>query len=648
MFSNLDLFLRSSFNTSQIKILKNFIIRLFVSIFILLFLQASLLGNPLVQRPLAPPDTSSPQATLKSFVDNFNRGYHLIFNAYHQYGKESGLFPSSSVSQQIEQGSILFKRVLNCMNLSQVPPRLKRREGFLTVIMLKEILDRIEVPPYEQIPDVEAVASDKEMSRWTIPNTEITIVKVEEGNRAGEFLFSPETVARTKEFYNKIQNLPYKPGATEGVYQFSLSLAGRLDWLLPFKLIQALPSWFNNIYWEQTLWQWIGLIITLFVAVFIIYMNFRWNWQRIIYLNPPYRTWLILLPLLISIFAVVGVNLFIDYWLNINGYLFVILLTILEIILWILVAIIIFLFGNAVAETIISSPIINSEGIDASAIRVISPLLGLAIGTTVLILGLERVGISLIPFLAGLGIGGLALALAARTTVENIIGGLILFIDRPVSLGDFCRFGEQLGTVENIGLRSTRIRGLDRTVTSIPNADFSQMNLVNYSQRDIILLKKTVGLRYETTSEQLRFLLAKIRELLLSHPKLLEQPARVRFIDYGNYSLNVEIYVYVDTKDWNEFLGIQEDVLLRVKDIIKLAGTDFAVPSQRNYISRDSGINSEKSCAAAAQVQAWRMDGILPFPEFSSEQSEKFRNSLDFPPKGSPNSFTKKEDNSSR
>ena len=510
MFSKLCSLKKNFHFVSQIEIHKKAFIKSILSIFILLFLQTSLLGNPLIQRPLAPPDTSSPQATLKSFVDNFNRGYYLIFNAYNQYGKESGLFPSSSISQEIEQGSILFNRVLNCVNLSQIPPRLKRREGFLAVIMLKEILDRIEVPPYEEIPGVEAIASDKELSRWTIPNTEITIVKVEEGSRAGEFLFSPETVARTEEFYNKIQNLPYKPGATEGVYQFSLSLAGRLDWLLPFKLIQSLPSWSNNIYWEQTLWQWIGLIITLFAAVLIIYLNFRWNWQRIVYLNPPHRTWLMLLPPLISILTILAVNLFIDYWLNINGYLFVVLLTILEIILWILVAVIIFLFGNAVAETIVSSPIISSEGIDASAIRVISPLLGLGIGTAVLIIGLERVGISLIPFLAGLGIGGLALALAARTTVENIIGGLILFIDRPVSLGDFCRFGEQFGTVENIGLRSTRIRGTDRTVTSIPNADFSQMNLVNYSQRDKIVFKKIIGLRYETTSEQLKFILAKL------------------------------------------------------------------------------------------------------------------------------------------
>ncbi len=94
---------------------------------------------------------------------------------------------------------------------------------------------------------------------------------------------------------------------------------------------------------------------------------------------------------------------------------------------------------------------------------------------------------------------------------------------------------------------------------------------------------------------------------------------------------------YIDTSDWNEFLGIQEDVLLRVKDIVEAAGTGFAVPSQTTYISRDSGLDRERSRAAEVQVQAWRSKGVLPFPEFPTEQREQLRDTLDFPPKGSPN-----------
>ena len=124
--------------------------------------------------------------------------------------------------------------------------------------------------------------------------------------------------------------------------------------------------------------------------------------------------------------------------------------------------------------------------------------------------------------------------------------------------------------------------------------------------------------------------------MILAHPKLLEERARVRFVKYGDYSKDVEIFVYVDTNEVPEFLGIQEDVLLRVQDLIEAAGTDFAFPSQTAYISKDSGIDRERSCAAEAEVQDWRSKGTLPFPEFSSEQREQFRDTLDFPPEGSP------------
>ena len=244
------------------------------------------------------------------------------------------------------------------------------------------------------------------------------------------------------------------------------------------------------------------------------------------------------------------------------------------------------------------------------------------VDVTVLIVGIERVGISLIPIIAGLGIGGVALALAGQRTAENAIAGLFLFIDRPILVGDFCRFGEKMGTVEEIGLFSTRIRGLDRTVTAVPNADFSRKELVNFAQRDRMLLNKTIGLRYETTAEQLRFVLVKLEEMLLAHPKLLDDTVRVRFVNYGDYSYDLEIFVYADTSNINEFLAIQQDVLLRVMDIVQGAGTDFAFPSQTAYLSRDSGVDPERSRIAEAEVKAWRAKGVLPFPEFPREQRE--------------------------
>ena len=624
-------------SNSKLKRLRQYAVQIVLWALALLLLQTSLTAAPLVKYPLAPPDTSSPRATLSSFVENVNRSYQAHMASSRQALQEPGVFPSTSVRQQFQQGEIFFRRAERTLNLSKIPARLKQGVAIEGTLMLKEILDRIEVPPYSEVPGAEAVAAEEELSRWTIPKTEIHIVRVEEGPRAGEFLFSPETVARLSEFYQKVKTLPYKPGATEGMYQFYTTTPGPV---VPFKIqlwFLNLPSWLNAVYLGETLWQWIISVISLLIAFWIPYRTFRWNGPRVAALEPPQRTWQRLLPPIIAIASLAAVLYFIDEWVNLTGDVLLIVLTILGIIIWTMVALTIFLFSNGIGENMIASPRVNPQSIDANLIRTVSRLLGLTVGTIVLIAGIERVGVSLIPIVAGLGIGGLALALAGKTTVENAIGGMILFIDRPVRVGDFCRFGEKIGTVEEIGLLSTRIRGIDRTVIAVPNADFSRKELVNFAKRDRMLLRTTIGLRYETTAEQLRFVLAKLRSMLLAHPKLTEDPARVRFVNCGDYSFDVEFFVYADTSDINEFLAIQEDVLLRVIDIVEGAGTGFAVPAQRNYLSRDSGLDGERSHAAEAEVEAWRAKSVLPFPEFPTEQREQLRDTLDFPPFGSPN-----------
>ena len=591
---------------------------------------------PLVQNPLKTPDTSSPQATLRSFVDNVNKAHQIIMAAHEQSQQEFELQYSDSVSKQITEGKIIFRRAQYCLDLSKIPLRLKRDRGIEGTLLLKEILDRIQLPSYDQIPDAEAVDNEG-LSRWTIPGTEINIVKVEEGPKTGKFLFSPNTVKRLKEFYKRVEQLPYKADATEGLYQFYISTPARLNTSILDPLFLALPSWLHTRYWEQTLWQWVMLWISFLITFGILYGSLRWNLRRAAALVPPQQTWFRLFPPIIALACLGAFKNFINEWINITGELLLILSISLEIIWWILILLTLILLGNTLAETIIASPKINSKGLDAGAIRLVFRLSTITIGIVVLILGLERVGIALSPVLAGLGIGGAALALAARPTLENIFGGLTLFADRPVKVGERCCFGDKDGHVKTIGLRSTRILAMNGDLISIPNSKFSELEIVNKSRRDRTLLNQTIGLRYETTSEQLRFVLVKLRETIIAHPKLLEENARVRFVKFGDYSLDVEIFVYVETGKLLEFLGIQEDVLLRIMEIVKAAGTDFAFPSQTTYFSRDSGLDPEQIRTAEAQVKAWRSKGELPFPDFPPEQHQQLRGSLDFPPKGSPN-----------
>ena len=150
----------------------------------------------------------------------------------------------------------------------------------------------------------------------------------------------------------------------------------------------------------------------------------------------------------------------------------------------------------------------------------------------------------------------MAIALAAQRTLENVIGAVTLYAARPVSAGDFCRFGDEYGTVEEIGLRSTRLRKLDDTIVSVPNADFSQRELVNYARRRCILYRTTLGLRYETSPEQLRYVMAKLREMLIGHPKVSPDSLHVRFHSFGAYSLDIKLFAYIRTRQWLDYLEI--------------------------------------------------------------------------------------------
>ncbi|MDJ0844769.1 mechanosensitive ion channel family protein [Crocosphaera sp.] len=588
-------------------------------------LESPLSTKPFVKNPLQTSDNSSPQATLRSFVENVNRAHQLLMAAHQQSQQESGLLSSDSVNQQVKDGKILFRRAQDCLDLSQIPFQLKEEAGIESTLLLKEILDRIPLPEYGDIPDAETV-NKKGLTRWTIPGTEINIVKVEEGPRTGKFLFSPSTVKRLREFYKRVEQLPYKNNATESFYQFYISTPGNLNPSILDPLFLLLPSWMHTTYRDQTLWQWIMLWISFVITIWVLYGSLRWNLRKAATLVPPQRTWIRLFVPTIALIGFWFLDNFINKWINITGRLSLILSTSLEIIWWVLILLTLVLLGNALAETIIASPKINSKGLDAGAIRLVFRLSSLLIGTFILIIGFEGVGIALAPVLTGLGIGGAAVALAARPTLENIFGGLTLFADRPVKVGERCCFGDKDGYVKAIGLRSTRILAMNGDLISIPNAKFSELELINKSRRDRTLLSQTIGLRYETTAEQLRFVLVKLREMIIAHPKLLEENARVRFVKFGDYSLDIEIFVYVETGKLLEFLGIQEDLLLRVMDIVEAAGTEFAFPSQTTYLSQDSGLDQERIRTAEAQVQVWR-----------SEQHEQLRNTLDFPPQRSPN-----------
>jgi len=245
---------------------------------------------------------------------------------------------------------------------------------------------------------------------------------------------------------------------------------------------------------------------------------------------------------------------------------------------------------------------------------------------------LSNLGFNMSTALAGLGIGGLAIGFGAQKTIENLFGGVSVLGDEVFRVGDTCRFGDRTGTVEDIGLRSTRIRTEERTLVAIPNGTVATINLENLSRRDKILFKTTLGLRPESKADHVRFVLAEIRKLLYSHPRVETQTVRVRLVDIGGSSLSIELLSYVLTRDFNEFAAVREDLLLRIMDVLEDSGGGLALPAQTLYLSRDSGVEKQKAEDAVKKIAELRDGNKLPFPDFHKDDISSFKGSIDYPP----------------
>ena len=567
--------------------------------------------------PLQPTDTSSPRATLESFQQTSQRMVQL------HRDRRSPTVVDQAVA-----------KVLDTLDLSAFPYLHRIDQGVERAALLLEVLARIALPPLGEIPDAAAVEAHA-LKQWKIPNTDIAIARTEEGPDAGRFQFTRATIVHLPMFYELIKHLPPHPGSMAGFYEEWTYGPG--PWI-PYEWTTHLPKVAYIVLWHQRLWQWFASIAIVSAALVLTLLGYRLA-QRIDQRssqadNQHYHTRLVAMIVAISLLEFAARVM--DDGVNLTGMRLLVMSGVLDVAKYGAIALIVILGLEVLGAAVIRVRQARPGSIDAALVRVVVRLLAIGTVFSFVIWIANSFGVPVTPLIASLGVGGLAIALAVRPTLENVIGGFILFADKPVRVGDFCRYGDQIGTVEEIGLRSTRIRSLERTTVTVPNAEFSQMKLDNFAKRDLRLLSAVLRLRYETTAEQMRWILATMRELLLRHPMVTPEPARVRFIGFGAYSKDVEIFAYLRCQDQDSFLAIQEDLLLRVENIVTESGSGFAIPSQTTYLSEDGTLDETRKAIAEAQVSQWRKRGRLPFPEFEEHDRDRFMDALDYPPKGSP------------
>jgi MscS family membrane protein len=213
--------------------------------------------------------------------------------------------------------------------------------------------------------------------------------------------------------------------------------------------------------------------------------------------------------------------------------------------------------------------------------RKFAKVLLLAMG---LVAVLNELGFQVASLLAGLGIGGIALALAAQKTVENLFGSVSIGVDQPFRVGDFVKVEDFVGTVETIGMRSTRFRTLDRTLIAIPNGRLADMRIETFTARDRFRLFANLGLVYSTTVAQMRQVMAGFEATLRAHPKIWPEAVVIRFNEFRDSSLNIEVMAWFQTADWNEFTAARAEIFLAFMEVVEAAGTSFAFPTRTVHV----------------------------------------------------------------
>jgi MscS family membrane protein len=411
---------------------------------------------------------------------------------------------------------------------------------------------------------------------------DVILVRVDDPEYGKIWLVSQRTVARIPDLYAQMQSegptLAERivPAALSSHYVLGMSLAQWLGWLLSVP-ISWLLAWLLAFLLSLPRRIWYNLRK----------LPFRSVWQTP--LGTPLR----------CIIAVLMHGLFfylLDPPLLYRAYYFRFLAALLAgCIAWLVSRIIDQGFDHAVKRT-------RQRGGGESILVMMQRITRIVMLLIAFVAAMALFGINVKTTLAGLGIGGLAIALAAQKSLENIIGGVSLLMDKAVHVGDFCEIGGRLGTVEDIGLRSLKLRTLDQNLLVVPNGALAQMQFQNMKKRPKLLLNQTFSLRIETKVEQLRLVLDRVQSMLDEHSSIESGTSRIRVNDFAGAAFELELFAYGKTGDWAAFTAIRQDVILKVAEIVEAAGTRFAGPTQLTYLAGDMAVDPETANAVVRRV----------------------------------------------
>jgi MscS family membrane protein len=512
-------------------------------------------------------DASSPAATLHAF-DTETQRIEALYRSYRA---------APITATELAMAAAFLRIGDHLFDLHEIPPATRLKTGAAMVGYLADILGRLPAIPPASIPGGAGWPGTGLPARWTIPGTEMRIVRLADGPRTGDYVFSAETVARLPQFHAQVAGMPtLQPGPLGEWTTTQQRFVG--PWLarLPLEMLPA-PFWVPLL--GTPAWK---ILVILVVAVVVLAAVLRWSLvvRRRTAAAPAWRRHALRLtvPGLLAALVVLGHGFIV--WQLVPAQQVASAETILATIaLYLAAAWAAVRACWLLAEAIIASPAFPDGTYDAHLVRIVARVGSLLSAGAIILYGANDIGVPALGLLAGVSIGGIALALAAQSTVENLFGGISIFADRPFRVGDQIRFGANSGTVEAVGPRSTRIRGADGTLTTVPNADLAKTQVVNVSARPSSLFQHRISLPARLTSTQLEALLADLRRRVAAHPMVETGPGqpRVRVVGFGagTRDIEVEVYARIMTTATAAFLEAQEALILDILRSVEASGMDL-------------------------------------------------------------------------
>lgn len=513
---------------------------------------------PAASALLAELDTSTPQATVASFRGEMRR-VEALFLAYRAA-------PSAATEKALTTALTRAGREL--LDLRDAPPVTRIKHGAMAFGLLADILNRLpELDP--ATPHV-----DPQATRWAIPSTEIRLIRVPEGPDGRNWVFSSETLSRLPEFRAAVADQPpLRPVAITDWAGAQRSFTGPLLARLP---LASLPG---PLQWDMLgspAWKVLLTFLTLLAAVLL-----GLGWLRIVLRATkgvvPWRRHLgMLSAALVFMLLLELAYRFISWHVVLVGGLSDTGLLFTSFAFYLSAAWGAWAACWLVAEALIAAPSFPARVYDVNLLRLLARVCSLLAAATIIVLGANDAGVPALGLLAGVSIGGLALALAAQATVENLLGGISIFADRPFRVGDTIAFGTARGVVVSIGPRSSQIRAPDGSFTSVPNADLAKVHVTNLSARDRWIFQHTLPVPREMPAARIAALVEEIQRRVAAEPLVESAPGwpRVHVAEIGKANIAIQIAAQILTQDEAGFLATQQALILGALSAVEAAQRD--------------------------------------------------------------------------